>query len=48
MRRIRRRILWEREDSVVVSCGVEGVCGLERLEGVDEKGRCRHVDVAGG
>lgn len=48
MRRIRRRILCEREDSVVVSCVVEGVCGLGRLDGVDEKGRQRHVDVDGG
>lgn len=40
--------MWDREDSVFVSCCVEGGCGLERLEGVDEKGRQRHIDVDGG
>jgi hypothetical protein len=46
MRRMRRRILWDREGSVWVSCSAELLCSLERLEeGVDEKGRCRYIDV---
>jgi hypothetical protein len=48
MRRIKRRILWDSEDSVCVSCcGVELMCCLERLEVDDAKGRHRHIEVDG-
>lgn len=43
MRRMRRRILWDSEESVC--CGDSGVWLY--LEDVDEKGRWRHIDVVG-
>lgn len=43
MRRMRRRIVWDREESFC--CGVECTGCLDSMEEVDEKGRCRHSEV---